>query len=103
MKKLILAVFLMVPFGTSADDNIDKLMINYCQVMFADNAEVIMKAHQKGMAMGEVIAIMDGENDLEIIKSAYSEPRFSTERNKANAVAEFRDRWHLMCLRAVED
>lgn len=105
MKKLILSVMVLVSFGAAASDGDDiagRLMAQYCQVVFADNAEIIMKARQSGMAMGEVISIMDGENDLDIIKSAYSEPRYSTEECKDVAVSNFRDKWHLMCLRAIE-
>lgn len=90
MKKLILVICALSSFGAVADDK--------CQNV-ADMAEVVMKAHQAGMAMGKAMEILNaGELGTVMIKDAYAKPRFRGADSKLDSVGRFRDEWHLACL-----
>lgn len=101
MKKLILAAVLAVaPALVMADPVCDDM---------SEHAEVVMRAHQSGVSMKEVMAVIDknlgGESVVsDIYKSlvidAYSQPRYHTDASKARKVADFRDQVHVFCLKS---
>ncbi|MBA4757399.1 MAG: hypothetical protein H2052_03735 [Sphingosinicella sp.] len=62
-----------------------------------------MNARQQGVAMSEVLAtIQTDDPDLKsllrtLIVAAYEKPRFLTDENRENAVADFRNETELAC------
>ena len=75
----------------------------------SEHAEVVMRAHQSGVSMKEVMAVIDknlesGTVMSDIYKSlvidAYSQPRYHTDASKAREIADFRDGVHVLCLKS---
>lgn len=67
----------------------------------AEAAKLIMDARQNGAALQDMLDVA-GDNELliEMSVEAYENPRYSTAEYKRRAVGDYRDQWHVMCLRA---
>lgn len=97
MKKLTLALFaLLAAPATAQEMTPDELCAT-----FATYAEVVMKARQGGVPLGQMLDTIDGEPVLRaLLMVAYDQPRFSTESYQQDAISTFRDEVHLGCLQA---
>jgi hypothetical protein len=97
MKSLIIGVLCFVYSipAVSVDDDCHDL----CVVM-ANAGEVIMKGHQKGYPMKEMMATYSGAGDTidQLIMVAYDSPRYSTEESQQKAIGEYRDKVYLECV-----
>lgn len=81
---------------------------DFCRA-FSNTAEAAMYARQNGTAMSTLMDHLKGGGPLknEIVKSlvedvvmeAYSSPRHTSENTKHKAIQDFRDSWHLKCLK----
>lgn len=102
MKKLItLAALLTMSLSAPAMAKVD------CAVL-AGLAETIMLKRQNGADMVEMIqAINTGEDKnanaiaVELAKIAYEKNRYSTDKNQARAVSEFKNEIAVFCYREM--
>lgn len=71
-------------------------------------AEHVMRSHQDGVSLQRVLDILATMDDIDLVRrmgrgiaiEAYSEPRYSGAEYRQRAVDDFRDRVHVMCLKA---
>ena len=65
-------------------------------------AEAVMDARKSGVSLAVGMEISAGNAPaLEIVMAAWEYPRMNVAENRQRAVSDFRDDWHLMCLRAL--
>lgn len=65
----------------------------------ADLAESTMELRQAGIPLSKVLEIMGDETLYKTMTiQAYKQPVWRVEENKINAIAEYRNEWHLACL-----
>ena len=97
MKNMTLALFaLLAAPATAQEMTPDELCAT-----FATYAEVVMKARQGGVPLGQMLDTINGEPLLRnLVMVAYDQPRFSTETYQQEAIDVFRDNVHLGCLQA---
>ncbi|SEQ48453.1 hypothetical protein SAMN03080615_01633 [Amphritea atlantica] len=63
-------------------------------------AETVMDSRQKNVSMVSMMEIVKGSDVFEsMVIDAYEQPAFQVPVNQEKAVAEFRDRWYLMCVK----
>lgn len=97
LQKTLLVLLLIFPAVLSANEKGEM-----CSAA-SELAETIMRNRQDGVSMAKMMSVEMGElkEAAEIlIISAYEKPRFSTEKNKNDAVADFRDSVYLECIKA---
>lgn len=78
------------------------------QASCADISELaanIMESRQSGTAMADMMTLADGAGSASdlieaMVVSAYEMPRFQTPTHQRRQVAEYRDAWHLRCVKA---
>ena len=62
----------------------------------------IMAARQGGVPVSDLLSELEKAGDdqwiFELVKLAYSEPRFSTEENKQKSVTEFGNQTFISCI-----
>jgi hypothetical protein len=59
-----------------------------------------MTLRQGGFAMSKSIARSNNSIfTIELIKDAYDNPRFSSEKVKQEAIENFRDKWYSRCVK----
>ena len=73
-------------------------------------AEKVMVARQAGVKLSVLLQELETtpvDNTTpvirEVILGAYEKPRFTTEAYVKRAIEEYRNTWHVNCLRAMED
>lgn len=71
----------------------------------AKMAGTIMQARQAGMDMGKVLETSSSSEAFaskvrDLVVAAYESPRYSTEKNKARAVEDFRNDAYLACMKS---
>ena len=72
-------------------------------------AENVMVARQAGVKLSVLLQELEAEPTdstaviREVIIGAYEKPRFTTEAYVKRAIEEYRNTWHVNCLRAMED
>lgn len=64
-------------------------------------SEKIMEARQAGVSLSNALGIVQTEATRMIVMDAWESPRYSTESVIQREIEDFRDRWHLTCLRAM--
>ena len=103
MRKIILAAAITASFSAHSND--------LCESIYG-LAETIMDARQEGVEMPILInsfretaeesnapKILELANEMTI--AAYESPRYSTERNRQNAVKDFANNWYVQCFREL--
>jgi hypothetical protein len=104
MKTLIILLLYLGATAATGADSAEQVKEEMC--MHINNvAESIMLGRQNGMpmiqqrqsALGMHEALRDAV--LEMVRTAYEEPAWSTDENKQHAVREFADGWYARCLR----
>lgn len=96
MKKSLISITMLLSAtaGAASDDHCTNI---------AMLAESVMDSHQAGVSISEVLGSAKEAGIEGIIQpmviEAYDSPRFSTEPMKKKKVGEFRDKWHLRCLK----
>lgn len=90
----VLGIFALVLAGPARAEESDCARL-------ARFAGTIMELHQNRVPLADVLALTDDPILTEIVLDAYDSIRFSTEGAQQRAVSDFRDRWHLACLRAA--
>jgi hypothetical protein len=103
MKHIITAAVICAALATPA--LAEKHVAEHCEVI-ADLAEGLMGARQAGASLSAVMSIAAAEPQVRelveaMILDAWSEPRWRTDESQSRAVADFRDRMHLLCLRGA--
>ena len=97
------SVFVMSLNVNAGDVTPDELCNN-----MATMAASFQDAHQTGVPLTEALRIVkESSNGVEKIETvlrgiaidAYSQPTFTTEEYQDKTVSEFRNRWHLNCLK----
>lgn len=74
----------------------------------ADYAATIMEIRQKGASLKDGLTLTgDPDNPFHdiarmIVLDAWEQPRYGTESIQQDAIGDFRDKWHLSCIRANE-
>ena len=66
-------------------------------------SEKIMEARQAGVSLSNALGIVQTEATRMIVMDAWESPRYSTESIIQREIEDFRDRWHLTCLRAMSE
>jgi len=89
MKKLILALTMMISVGANA-------AIDCNQV--SAFAEEVMTARQSGVPMSRVIEILNDNSLNSIAIDAYKKPRYQTDEYKQRAITEFGNKAVIECL-----
>lgn len=89
MKALIIMASLSLP-----------VMANETCNNVAEFAEVVQKANQERVAMSKLIGAVQDDTSKRIIVDAYNEPRFSGAEWQNKAIADFRDKWYLACIKS---
>lgn len=65
-------------------------------------AEAIMTARQSGVSLGQAMSIADGNGGVEeMVIKAWEIPRYSTAQVQRREIEDFRDQWHLVCVRLM--
>ena len=69
--------------------------------LIAQLAESLMQSRQNGASLQQGLNV-SGDDPLmrEIVLSAWEEPRYNGPALRQQVVNDFRDRWHLNCVRA---
>lgn len=75
---------------------------DYCEKI-SEISEAIMESRQRGVSLSNAL----GTSPLDIVRTivldAWESPRYSTESVVQREVDDFRDQWHLVCLKAMRD
>lgn len=101
MKKLMFILFASLSFSASSYGASDG--DEACEKV-ATLAEAMMLSRQRGVPLSEVINLV-GSNTLarSMVLEAYSAPAFRTEDHQSRAIAEFKTKWQVTCLRAMQE
>lgn len=73
--------------------------------MYGGVAASTMSARQAGVSLSDMMKTSDSQSpglseiSRHMIIEAYDEPEYSSELVKQRVIADFRDRWHLRCLK----
>ena len=71
--------------------------------MVAMLAETAMRGRQASVPLGTMLeAVEDMPVGREIVLMAYERPRFNSPSVQQSETDDFRDQWHVECLRAAE-
>ena len=102
MKKIFLTIsFLMLPFFAQAE-------VDYCKIL-EGLAEVTMRSRQNGEPASKLIKSVENhiEDDsmrtlsINIIRTAFKEPRYITKEARQQATDEFASMTFLVCYQAI--
>jgi hypothetical protein len=102
MKMLSVAMALLAALSTTASAELTECKSH------SYLAGEVMTSRQSGQQMATVIDIVKAEAGNSravqiaqlIVVDAYESPRFSTEKYKARAISEFKNKWYLWCFKA---
>ena len=104
MRNLIWAVALVTALAAPAAASAETAQ-EHCSSV-ASVAHTIMRAHQNGVPLSDILSIIEQNfpdpeymiayQELAVI--AYGEPRFHTEAAQQRGAADFRDAIHVWCL-----
>lgn len=107
MKKLILAVSVVVPSLMSVPASAQSGVVSEC-ASFGELAAMVMNARQDGFKFQDVIRSMENSvKDLDddekrmyknIVIRAYNEPKYTTPEFKAEAVSSFEETHTMACI-----
>lgn len=94
---IAIALALTTAQATQSDDE-------FCAAQ-ADMAEIVMKARQAGVPMSSLLEIgAPAPNPYrQLIISAYELPRMSYAPNQEKMIQDFRNDYHLLCFKAIEN
>lgn len=96
-KTMLVAALLLAGCAPAIAEDHEK----FCE-SYANLAESIMTSRQLGMSLSDLLAVTSDELSgitRPLIMDAYEKGQFSTETYKAKAIAEFRNKAHVTCLR----
>ena len=100
---IVLAATVLVGTAVKADE-----LGVYCSSM-AQLAEGVASAHQAGVSLGVLLSKMEktiapeGQSATRsLIVAIYDRPRFRTEENQKQEIADVRDEMHVECLKSVK-
>lgn len=92
------AALVFTPAAVKAESTCDNI---------ASLAASVMEAHQSAVPLSEVMKMIGNKEHAaakelatEMAMSAYSETRWHTEYSKMRSVSDFRDKWHMACLKS---
>ena len=101
---LALAVFSGNALAITSQDKAET-----CALM-AKLANDLMTTHQAGVPLAQVLEMGNNLSSEEtrtvfqqLALKAYSHPRYSTAQMQQKEIAEFRDEWHVTCLKTLKD
>jgi hypothetical protein len=97
MKKAIViaAMMLVMPMVSMAAEKDDP-----CKV-YGGLAEAIMRGHQVGVPMVEMMAISTDESIKQMVILAYESPRYQTPEIQRRTIGDFRDSAYLACAKSA--
>lgn len=75
---------------------------NYCETV-SNLSENIMKSRQRGASLSDALGISPLEIVRTIVLDAWETPRYSMESLSQREIDDFRDKWHLLCLKALNE
>ena len=100
MKKLILAIALLTSTAVIAEEKTTSL--ETCQTI-SELAGSVMEVRQSGASMVEVYKSMSGnELAIDMVVMAYDQPKFSTDKYRAESITSFSDQWFTVCIKLGE-
>lgn len=105
LKKYLLAISLTVLSSSlMAEEMASNSMENeeYCEAI-SRLSEGIMKSRQAGVSLSDSLGIAQTEVTRMIVLDAWESPRYSTKSVIQREVDDFRDKWHLGCLKAISE
>jgi hypothetical protein len=74
----------------------------YCG-MISKLSEQIMSSRQKGVSLSTALGIAKSDLIRMIVMDAWESPRYSSETVSQREIDDFRDKWHLLCLKSVSE
>ena len=97
------SVALLLSAGSGAADELpDVSTTDGLCGMVAMLAETSMRARQEGVALGTILETVETlPIGREIVLMAYERPRYNTPSVQRAEIADFRDQWHVECLRSA--
>jgi hypothetical protein len=106
MKKFLLGLLVVGSVSIAHAD--DQARLERLCAGLGAAAAVTMEAHQVGVPLAKILTLSAQLStkpleffDKESALQAYSMPRYSLEEHRQRAIAEFRDKRHLDCLRLI--
>lgn len=96
MKKVLLSVLILFA-GLSRSQAEEVTAMEYCNQIYK-TAKSVMSARQEGVELINLAPHMQEEFWKEMLISAYSSPKYSTDEYKQEAKVEFANQYYLECL-----
>ena len=97
MKKLLLAVILLLAFNVNAKG----ATIKDCKFV-EELAQVIMEARQSGAAMSDMIEAADGHELSEsLVVAAFETPLMSGQKGKVKQINTFKNKAFKICFKSI--
>lgn len=67
-------------------------------------AEATMQSRQAGVSLSQMLGIIETDDSAAIFRTitldAYDRPRMNMAENQQRMISDFRDEWHLLCMKA---
>lgn len=103
MKKLFVLLACSLAFAASAQEPPKVDWQTKCESA-SRLAKTIMEGRLAGVSMSEMMSIAkEGGLSHTMIIEAYDSPRYQTPAMQRRAVEEFRDKWYLLCVKALRE
>jgi hypothetical protein len=96
------STLLVVVFATAAQAQLTPQAKEYCESV-SGLAYSIMSNRQSGVAMSEVLKVDKDDDKVfqHMVLEAYKSPRYVTPEVQMQSKEDFRDKWHLRCVRSL--
>jgi hypothetical protein len=75
---------------------------DYCETI-SELAEQIMTTRQNGVSLSDALGISELDLVRAMVMNAWETPRYSMESLSQREIDDFRDKWHLLCLKSVSE
>lgn len=98
MKALLLTLLLTTTSVTATELTKDE-GIKFCEDV-SEMSGLVMVMRQEDVTITEALVITKGAFK-ELIMDAYDTPKYSTDKFKKLSINEFRNKWHLACLKNI--
>ena len=107
MKKIFFTLMVMGSVAIAHADDELKRMESLCEQL-GESAGVTMESHQIGLPLAKILPLSARLHtkpleffDKESTLQAYSTPRYNTANYQKKAIADFRDKRHVDCLKLI--
>lgn len=74
----------------------------YCEVI-SRLSEKVMESRQAGVPLSNALGVAKTDLSRMMVLEAWQTPRYSIESLSQREIDDFRDKWHLLCLKSVSE